>query len=40
MVKTSAPTAKRDITGLVDYGLIKQVEGSAGRTTRYTIDFG
>jgi len=30
MVKTSVPTAKRDIIGLVDYGLIKQIEGSAG----------
>jgi len=30
MVKTSVHTAKRDIIGLVDYGLIKQIEGSAG----------
>jgi len=37
MVNTSIPTAKRDITRLVDYGLIKQVEGSAGRNTRYKI---
>ena len=30
MVKISVPTAKREIIGLVDYGLIKQIEGSAG----------
>jgi Fic family protein len=39
MVSTSIPTAKRDITGLVDYGLIERVEGSAGRNTRYVISF-
>ena len=39
MVSTSVPTAKRDITGLVGYGLIEQVEGSAGRNTRYVIKF-
>ena len=37
MVSTSIATAKRDITGLVDYGLIEQAEGSAGRNTRYVI---
>ena len=37
MVSTSIATAKRDITGLVDYGLIEQVEGSAGRNVRYAI---
>ena len=37
MVSTSIATAKRDITQLVDYGLIKQVEGSAGRNIRYLI---
>ncbi|CAA6799682.1 MAG: Fic family protein, partial [uncultured Sulfurovum sp.] len=39
MVSTSIPTAKRDITGLIDYGLIEQVEGSAGRNTRYVMRF-
>ena len=37
MVKTSIPTAKRDITGLIDYGVIEQVKGSAGRNIRYVI---
>jgi len=37
MVNTSTPTAKRDITLLLEYGLIEQVEGSAGRNTRYRI---
>jgi len=39
MSKTSVPTAKRDITQLLDYGLIEQVEGSAGRNVRYIICF-
>ena len=39
MTNTSIPTAKRDIPELVGYGLIKQVEGSAGRNTRYVIKF-
>ncbi len=30
-MSVSIATAKRDITGLVDSGLIEQVEGSAGR---------
>jgi len=37
MTNSSVATAKRDISRLVGYGLIKQVEGSAGRNTRYTI---
>ena len=37
MAKTSTPTAKRDITGLLDYGLIERVKGSAGRNIRYVI---
>ena len=37
MVSTSSATAKRDISTLVNYGLIKQVEGSAGRNVRYLI---
>jgi len=39
MTNTSTPTAKRDITQLLNYGLIKQVEGSAGRSVRYRIIF-
>ncbi|CAA6799804.1 MAG: Fic family protein [uncultured Sulfurovum sp.] len=39
MVSTSIPTAKRDISGLIDYGLIEQVEGSAGRNTQYVLRF-
>ena len=37
MTHTSIPTAKRDISELLDYGLIRLVEGSAGRNTRYTL---
>ncbi len=37
MTNTSIPTAKRDITQLIAYGLIHQVEGSAGRNTRYDL---
>ena len=37
IANTSAPTAKRDITQLIGYGLIMQVEGSAGRNTRYVL---
>ena len=40
MTGTSIPTAKRDISQLVAYGLLHQVEGSAGRNTRYTITIG
>jgi len=37
MSKTSIATAKRDISQLIEYGLIKQVDGSAGRNVRYLI---
>ena len=37
IVNTSIPTAKRDITLLIKYGLLEQVEGSGGRNTRYKI---
>jgi Fic family protein len=37
MTNTSVSTAKRDITQLIAYGLIYQVEGSAGRNTRYDL---
>lgn len=39
IAKTSIPTAKRDISKLLEYGLLKQVKGSAGRNTRYEIIF-
>ncbi|WP_292656183.1 Fic family protein [Nitratifractor sp.] len=35
IAKTSIPTAKRDISRLVEYGLLRQVEGTAGRNIRY-----
>ncbi len=37
ITNTSVPTAKRDIGQLLNYGLIEQVEGSAGRNVRYLI---
>ncbi len=39
ITKTSIPTAKRDISRLLGYDLIKQIEGSAGRNTSYTIEL-
>ncbi len=39
MTSTSIPTAKRDISQLVAYGLLHQVEGSAGRSTRYVVSI-
>ena len=39
MTSTSTPTAKRDITQLLSYGLIEQVAGSAGRNVRYEVRF-
>lgn len=39
IAKTSIPTAKRDISRLLEYDLIKQVAGSAGRNTRYRINL-
>jgi Fic family protein len=38
VTNTSVPTAKRDITQLIEYGLIHQVKGSAGRNTRYDLN--
>ena len=37
ITKTSIPTAKRDISRLVEYGLLRQIEGTAGRNIRYEI---
>ena len=39
MANTSTPTAKRDITQLINWGLIVHVAGSAGRNTRYELKF-
>ena len=39
ITKTSTATAKRDIADLVKKGLISKVEGSAGRNTRYRLNF-
>ena len=39
MTNTSTPTAKRDITQLLNYGLIEQIEGTAGRNVRYMINL-
>jgi len=37
IAKTSIPTAKRDISRLVEYGLLRQIEGTAGRNIRYEV---
>jgi Fic family protein len=39
ITKTSTATAKRDIADLVNKKLISKVEGSAGRNTRYRLNF-
>ena len=39
MTKTSTATAKRDISDLVEKGLLVKVDGSAGRNTRYVVHF-
>jgi len=39
MTNTSTPTAKRDITQLLNCGLIEQIEGTAGRNVRYMINL-
>ncbi|WP_292661418.1 DUF4172 domain-containing protein [Nitratifractor sp.] len=37
ITKTSIPSAKRDISRLVEYGLLRQVKGTAGRNIRYEV---
>jgi len=37
MTKTSPVTAKRDISDLVEKGLLVKVAGSVGRNTRYVV---
>lgn len=39
LTKVSKATAVRDITQLVEYGCIKQIEGTQGRNVRYEINF-
>lgn len=39
MTKTSLATAKRDIQELVQYGCLKQVEGTQGRNIKYEIVY-
>ena len=39
LTKVSKATAVRDITQLVEFGCIKQIDGTAGRNVRYEIDF-
>ena len=38
LTKVSKATAVRDISSLVEFGCIKQIEGSSGRNTRYEVD--
>ena len=40
LTKVSKATAVRDISQLVKFGCIKQIEGSSGRNTRYALDIG
>ena len=39
LTKVSKATAVRDITALVEFGCIKQIDGTAGRNVRYEIKF-
>ena len=39
LTKVSKATAVRDIASLVEFGCIKQIEGSSGRNIRYELDF-
>ena len=38
LTKVSKATAVRDITALVEFGCIKQIEGTQGRNVRYEIN--
>lgn len=40
MTKTSIATAKRDIQALLKHELLQQVDGTAGRSTRYMLHIG
>ena len=39
ITKVSKATAVRDITQLVKFGCIKQIEGSSGRNVRYKLNM-
>lgn len=39
LTKVSKATAVRDITQLVEFGCIRQIDGTGGRNIRYEIDF-
>ena len=39
IAKTSRASAVRDLNQLLEYGCIKQIEGTAGRNIRYEIYF-
>ena len=39
LTKVSKATASRDISELIEFECIKQIEGTAGRNIRYTIDI-
>ena len=39
LTKVSKATAVRDISGLVEFGCIKQIEDSGGRNTRYKLNI-
>lgn len=39
LTKVSKATATRDIAALLEFGCIKQVEGTDGRNIRYEIVF-
>ena len=38
LTKVSKATAIRDITSLIEYGCIKQIDGTQGRNIRYEIN--
>jgi len=39
LTKVSKATAVRDISQLVEFGCIKQIEGSSGRNIRYELNI-
>ena len=38
LTKVSKATAIRDITSLIEYGCIKQIDGTQGRNIRYEVN--
>ena len=39
LTKVSKATAVRDIAGVLEYGCIKQIEGTGGRNVRYELNL-